>query len=153
VPAVRVAGGNASIPDDVFETVPFSTDVGGDLYDPLGMWSPANPQHVIVPASGMYLATGLAGWATDSTAGGPLQDQGWRLIQVTGGSGESSQNWRETGPANRFGSEPQRQVVSGLLRLDAGDPVRLSVGQSNEDGSTVKASEYALAVTWIGPAP
>jgi hypothetical protein len=149
VPAARVGGAGASIPDEAFETLPFSTDEGGDLYDPLAMWSPADPEHVVVPEAGVYLATGLAGWATDTTAGGPLQDQGWKLIQVSGGS----QNWRDTGPANRFGSEPQRQVVTGPLRLDAGDSVVLSVAQSNEDASVVKLIEYSLAVVWVGPAP
>jgi hypothetical protein len=148
IPAARIAAVGLNVPDNEVTDVPFTIE-SGDFYDPLDLWDPADPEVITVPRAGIYVATGLVRWANDNTSGGALLDQGWRLMQMSGGG----QVWRTVGPSNRHGTEQHQTLGSAVFNLEAGDEVRLNVAQSNEDASTVQAMEANLGVAWIGPSP
>ena len=153
VPAVRVTGGPQSAPSSSFESASFTADsgVGSGRYDPLDMWDPADPEVIVVPVDGMYIAAGKVGWANDDTeTPGGMLDQGWRLLQI---AGPGNQDIRTTIGANRFGSEIMRHSHTVILNLEAGDEVSMQFAQSNEDATAVSATEFELAVSWIGPSP
>jgi hypothetical protein len=151
VPAVRVTAGVQSFTDNLSTPINFTSEASIGAYDPLDMWSAANPAEIVVPVDGIYIATGRIRWNNDDTdTPGGLLDQGWRMIQV---SGPHEQEERIVNGANRHGAELMSQGVTGILNLAAGETVTMQAAQSNEDFSAVSSVFSTLTVTWVGPRP
>ena len=151
-PAARVTGSIASVPaNNQFTDAVFDNDSAGDAYDPAGLWNPAAPDRFTVPISGVYLATGSAFWPNDFTSGGTtFQDQGDRLIQISGSNGE---NQRSVMGPSRFGAEHTWQSAAVILNLDVGDRISFQVAQDNEDDSALAPVGVEMAAVWLGPSP
>ncbi len=148
-PAARIEGNLLLFPNNFLSAVPLERDTGPGAFDPFDMWNPADPTLLRVPIDGIYLVIGTGDWESDDTtaAGGP-QDTGDRALQITAPNGQTLRIETET---NRFEDERTRQVVTNLVKLDAGETLSLFASQENEDGSLVELTEYSLQAAWIGP--
>ena len=151
VPGVRVTSDDFPAPDGIGVPVVFDSDTAPGTFDPLNMWRPATPARLVAPVAGMYVATGEVGWdIDDSAAAGGLFDIGEREVKL---ESSRAQNWVEVTDAKRTANWEQMQVITGVLNLEQGDEVRMSVTQQNEDASTVDVFNVDLALTWVGPSP
>jgi hypothetical protein len=150
VPAARVTGTMPSISAGPFTDFVFEDDSDGDAYDPFDMWKPENPEQLTVPIPGMYVATATVIWPNDFTTAGTLQDQGHRLLQISGTGGETSRS--VMGPS-RFGTEVTYQTTAAILNLSGGGTITAHVAQDNEDDSALTNVSVDLAAVWIGPSP
>jgi hypothetical protein len=154
VPVARIERAAAlSVSDAGTTTVPFDSDSGdkADLaFDPSDMWKPAFPENVVVPASGLYLITGRVIWSFDDTdAPGGLGDQGHRELELIGSVRFASTHVA----AVRSPGALTIQEATGVVSLNAGAPVTVSLRQENDDASAVSASKVTVEVVWLGPQP
>lgn len=136
--------------NNIGTTIALDTESSTDAFDPFDMWDPSDPTNVFVPIDGIYLAIAQVEWDPDDTASaGAPGDAGARRLQVSAPDiGVFGIEWID---ARTFGAWRTAQTVSGIANLNAGDNVRVTVAQDNEDASTVDVDQVTLQVIWLGP--
>lgn len=114
----------------------------GEMYDTANMHNPAvNPDQIVIPTSGLYLITANVSWA--AVAGGVRNAQ----ISVNGGGIEI-----DAADASPGTADATRQSMAGVVRLNAGDIVRLGLYHNSGSAKTINASYTSISVTWVGGA-
>ena len=148
VPVARIER-TADLPVGIVsEKVLFDTETStkGEFYDPLDMWKPTAPDVVTFPVAGLYRVTAHVSWAFDDTeTPGGFGDQGSREIILAGTLNQIS--------AVRMSGEQTIHEATALINAPGGNGIGVNVAQSNEDDSTINATEVTLEVIWLAPRP
>ncbi len=142
LPNVLVKAGAESIPNVAGTDIAFTSQ----YYDSSDFFDSGSPENVTIPRSGSYLVTGSVAWVGNAV--------GVRNVFVTLNNASTFISSNIVPGTNGF----LRQVASGVLRLSAGDVLRLRVLQSSgADLSTVvtgsggeSAASY-LSLVRVGP--
>jgi hypothetical protein len=138
---VRLA--DMSVPNGTgtFTDVQFDTE----SYDSGGLFDPAQPDRVTVPIAGVYALMGGARWTANAT--------GVRSAFLRKND-EPGAGFLAASTIAAFATEPTRQSVATIARLQPGDFIELEVEQSS--GGALNLASAGTEIThltamWLGP--
>lgn len=138
IPAVRIVGSAASIPDTTITTVNWGS---GQQYETMdSMYDPAEGTKLVAPVSGLYLAHASLGFNANAT--------GVRSVAIaTNGSNSNPACFDRRGSA----SATLATFVNAtcIVRLNAGDFITATVTQTSGGALGFNGFESA-SLTWIG---
>jgi hypothetical protein len=137
IPAVRIAGSAATIPDTVVTTVNWGS---GQTYETVpSMYDPAEGTKMVAPVGGLYLISASLGFDPNATG----------VRTVSAAINGSNSNPACFDRANATGALATFVNVSCPVRLSAGEFVALTVTQTS--GGPLGFSGFESAsLTWLG---